>query len=208
MSGGGIRRLVCVVDELHVEGGVALAPPIRRAAAAAVIANPWHGRGRVADLQPEVEAVAPHVAIALVDRLLALLGGAAAIEAFGKGAIVGLDGELEHGAALIHTPWFGDVLREALEGTSIITFADTRGPAGTSLVVPMWHKTAAATRSHYQTVELRVPDAPRADELVVIAAASTGGRPDPRIGDRSTDAVRIDLAALRARSRADGMAGL
>lgn len=202
----GPRRIVTVVDEVRAEGELRLAEPIRRAAAAAVIANPWHGRGRVADLQAEVREVAPAVGIALADRLLDALGGAAAIEAFGKGAIIGTDGELEHGAALIHTPWFGDVLRQALEGTSIITFADTRGPAGTPLVVPMWHKTAAATRSHYQTIELRIPDAPRPGEIVVIAAASTGGRPDPRIGDRSTDAATVDLAALRARHVEGGAA--
>ena len=74
-----------------------------------------------------------------------------------------------------------------LEGESIICFADVRGDAGETLVVPMWHKTAAATRSHYQTISARVSDAPRAGEIVVIAAASTGPRPHARIGDRKTD---------------------
>ena len=121
------------------------------------------------------------------------MGGAGAIEAFGKAALVGTDGEIEHGAALIHTPWFGDVVRQALDGTSIIVFSDARGPAGTSLVVPVWHKTAAATRSHYQTVEVRVPDAPRPDELVLVCAAATGGRPLARIGDRTTDTATVRL---------------
>jgi len=114
-------------------------------------------------------------------------------EAFGKAALVGTDGEIEHGAALIHTPWFGDVVRQALDGTSIIVFSDARGPAGTSLVVPVWHKSAAATRSHYQTVEVRVPDAPRPDEIVLVCAAATGGRPLARIGDRSTDTATVRL---------------
>jgi hypothetical protein len=125
----------------------------------------------------------------LTDRLLAALGGVDEIEAFGKAAIVGTAGELEHAGALIHTPYFGNLMREFLGGESIICFADTRADAGESLVVPLWHKTHAATRSHYQTISARVPDAPRADEIVVIAAASTGPRPHPRIGDRLTDPI-------------------
>ena len=84
-----------------------------------------------------------------------------AVEAFGKAAIVGSAGEIEHGGALIHTPYFGNLMREFLEGESIICFADARAEAGEPLVVPLWHKTHAATRSHYQTVSTRVPDAPR-----------------------------------------------
>ena len=166
---------------------------MRRAAAAAVIDNPWAGLGRVDDLGAEVERIAPVVAVALTDRLAEVLGGAEQIEAFGKAAIVGTDGEIEHGAALIHTPWFGDVVRQALDGTSIIVFSDTRGPAGTALVVPVWHKTAAATRSHYQTVEIRIADAPRPGEIVLVCAAATGGRPQARIGDRTTDTATVRL---------------
>jgi hypothetical protein len=188
-----IRKLLTVVDEIVAEPGAGATEPVRRAAAAAVIANPWAGRGRVEDLQPEVERVAPEVAVALTDRLAAALGGADLIEAFGKAALVGTDGEIEHGAALIHTPWFGDVVRQALDGTSIIVFSDARGPAGTPLVVPVWHKTAAATRSHYQTVEIRIPDAPRPDEIMLVCAAATGGRPLARIGDRSTDTATVRL---------------
>ena len=130
---------------------------------------------------------APAVPALLTDRLNAALGGPGAVEAFGKAAIVGSAGELEHAAALIHTPYFGNLMREFLGGESIICFADTRADAGARLTVPMWHKTAAATRSHYQTITARVSDAPRAGEILVIAAASTGPRPHPRIGDRSTD---------------------
>jgi hypothetical protein len=158
-----------------------------------VIANPWAGLGRVDDLQADVERIAPIVAVALTDRLADVLGGAGHIEAFGKAAIVGTEGEIEHGAALVHTPWFGDVVRQALDGTSIIVFSDTRGPAGTALVVPVWHKTAAATRSHYQTVEIRIPDAPRPGEIVLVCAAATGGRPQARIGDRTTDTANVRL---------------
>jgi Amino acid synthesis len=192
-----IRRLVTVVEEISAEPGAGPNEPVLRAAAAAVIANPWTGRGRVDDLQGEVERIAPVVAVALTDRLAEALGGADRIEAFGKAAIVGTDGEIEHGAALIHTPWFGDVVRQALDGTSIIVFSDTRGPAGTALVVPVWHKTAAATRSHYQTVEIRIADAPRPGEIVLVCAAATGGRPQSRIGDRTTDTATVRLEDLR-----------
>jgi hypothetical protein len=188
-----IRRIVTVVEEISAEPGAGANEPVRRAAAAAVIENPWTGRGRVDDLGAEVERIAPAVAVALTDRLAEALGGADQIEAFGKAAIVGTDGEIEHGAALIHTPWFGDVVRQALDGTSIIVFSDTRGPAGTALVVPVWHKTAAATRSHYQTVEIRIADAPRPGEIVLVCAAATGGRPQARIGDRTTDTATVRL---------------
>lgn len=188
-----IRKLVSVVEEVSAEPGAGPNEPVRRAAAAAVIANPWSGLGRIDDLGAEVERIAPVVAVALTDRLAEVLGGAAQIEAFGKAAIVGTDGEIEHGAALIHTPWFGDVVRQALDGTSIIVFSDTRGPAGTALVVPVWHKTAAATRSHYQTVEIRIADAPRPGEIVLVCAGATGGRPHARIGDRTTDTATVRL---------------
>ncbi|MFI6251327.1 amino acid synthesis family protein [Streptomyces sp. NPDC051016] len=190
-----IRKVVTVVDEVLLELGRPVAAPVRRVAVAAVIRNPWAGRGFVADLQPEVEAVAPELAQILTGRLIAELGGADRVEAFGKAAVVGLDGEVEHGGALIHTPYFGNVLRELTEGTSIIVFNDDRLPAGEPLTVPLWHKTAAATRSHYQTVQIRVPDAPRPDEIVVIAAAASGARPNARIGDRRTDPV-VRLADL------------
>jgi hypothetical protein len=194
----GIRKVVTVVDEVLLELGRPVATPVRRVAAAAVVRNPWAGRGFVADLQPEVEELAPELAQILTGRLIDTLGGVDRVEAFGKAAVVGLNGEIEHGGALIHTPYFGNVLRELTEGTSIIVFSDDRLPAGEPLTVPLWHKTAAATRSHYQTVQIRIPDGPRPDELVVIAAASSGPRPNARIGDRRTDpSVRLaDLQNL------------
>ncbi|KWR70459.1 peptide synthetase [Arthrobacter sp. W1] len=175
----------CTVEELpHHELGA-----ITRATATAVIPNPWLGTGTSQDLSKRTEAIAPLLAKLLSDRLLHALGGAEKVEAFGKAALVGSDGELEHAGALIHTPFFGNLLREALGGTSIICFVDGRGVPGESLRVPMWHKTAAATRTHYQTLELSLPDAPHAGEIAVIAAASTGPRPHARIGDRTTDQV-------------------
>jgi Amino acid synthesis len=169
------------------EAGATPARPVRQATAAAVVHNPWIGTGPAHDLSADVARIAPVLARLLTDRLIAALGGVEAVEAFGKAAIVGCAGEIEHGGALIHTPYFGNLMREFLNGESIICFADARADAGEPLVVPLWHKAEAATRSHYQTVTARVSDAPRADELVIIAAASTGSRPHPRIGDRTTD---------------------
>jgi hypothetical protein len=185
----GLRKLVLYRDVVVTEHGRAPDRAASQASVAAVITNPWLAHGPVADLSAETPQIAPVLARVLSDRLIHALGGVARIEAFGKAAIVGTAGELEHAAALIHTPYFGNLVREFLEGESIICFADARAGAGDALVVPMWHKTHAATRSHYQTVSARVSDAPRADEIVVIAAASTGPRPHPRIGDRSTDPV-------------------
>ncbi len=183
----GLRKLVIYREEVITEAGARPDRQAIQASVAAVLRNPWVGSDPSRDLAPEVAAVAPVLARIVSERLLALLGGVDAVEAFGKAAIVGTAGEIEHGGALIHTPYFGNLMREFLDGTSIICFADTRAEAGESLVVPLWHKTHAATRSHYQTVSTRVSDGPRPDEIVVVAAASTGPRPHPRIGDRTTD---------------------
>ncbi|WP_228033824.1 amino acid synthesis family protein [Streptomyces spongiae] len=185
----GLRKLVLYRDVVFTEAGEAPAQPARRASVAAVIRNPWVSAGPSADLSREQSHIAPVLAKLLTDRLVASLGGVDEIESFGKAAIVGTSGEIEHAGALIHTPYFGNLVREFLQGESIICFADTRAEAGETLIVPLWHKTHASTRSHYQTISARVSDAPRADEIVVIAAASTGPRPHPRIGDRMTDPV-------------------
>ncbi|TAP28393.1 amino acid synthesis family protein [Arthrobacter sp. S41] len=179
----GLRKITSTAEEVpHPQLGT-----ITRATATAVIANPWLGTNTEHDLSERTEAIAPLLAKLLSDRLLYSLGGAEQIQAFGKAAIVGTAGELEHAGALIHTPFFGNLLREALQGTSIICFVDGRGIPGETLRVPMWHKTAAATRTHYQTIEISLPDAPHAAEIAVVAAASGGPRPHARIGDRSTD---------------------
>ena len=183
----GVRKITVLTEELLRDGPGSLPTSVRRAAAAAVIRNPWASLPVSTDLASETERIAPVLAKVLTDRLTAALGGAGEIEAFGKSAVVGLNGEVEHAAALIHTPFFGNLVREFLEGTSILSFSDDRAEPGTSIAVPMWHKEAASTRSHYQTLTLSLSDAPHPNEIVVIAAASTGSRPHPRIGDRTTD---------------------
>lgn len=182
-----IRKICTVVEDLESEFGHPVSRPVRRVAVAAVLANPWAGRGMVTDLNDEVVRVAPALAHELTPRLVDALGGTDRVEAFGKAAIVGLGGEIEHAGALIHTPYFGDLVRQITEGSSVIVFSDDRAEAGATLTVPMWHKVHATTRSHYQTITVRVPDAPRAGEIVVVAAGSSGGRPNARIGDRSSD---------------------
>jgi hypothetical protein len=182
-----LRKVVLYRETVLSEAGSAPVRPVELASVAAVLPNPWLGTGPGEDLAAAVARLAPGLARLVTDRLVAALGGVDRIEAFGKAAIVGSAGEIEHGGALIHTPFFGNLVRGFLEGESIICFADVRAEAGEPIVVPMWHKTHAATRSHYQTVTARVPDAPRRDEIVVIAAASTGPRPHARIGDRTTD---------------------
>ena len=187
MTVDGIRKLLVTTEDIVLEQGEPVATRVRRAAAAAVIPNPWAGRGVVDDLQPEVAEIAPGIATELTNRLIQALGGVDGVESFGKAAIVGLNGEIEHGAALLHTPYYGNVIRQLVSGESIIVFADERSGAGAPLTVPVWHKNAAATRSHYQTVQVRVSDAPRPDEIVVIVAGASGPRPNARIGDRKTD---------------------
>lgn len=185
--GAGVRAIVYSEEELVTEAGAGVNGTIRKATATAVVANPWMNHAAGSELSAEVEAIAPILARELTHRLLDSLGGAAEIKAFGKAAVIGASGELEHGAAFIHTPYFGNLVREFLEGSSIICFADERAEAGTSITVPLWHKTEAATRDYYQTMTARIADGPRPDEILVIAGASTGTRPLPRLGDRKTD---------------------
>lgn len=183
----GLRKIVYTQEQYVSEYGQGPARPAIRATAAAVIRNPWVGNDIATDLQTPVQEIAPRLAKLLTDRLIEHLGGAANVQAFGKAAIIGTAGELEHGAAMIHTPYFANLVRELLEGEAVIYFSDQRAGAGEPLVIPMCHKTAGTTRDFYQTVTARIADAPRPDEIVVIAAASTGPRPHPRVGDRTTD---------------------
>lgn len=183
----GVRTITVQREEILAEAGVELTAPVKQAAAMAVLKNPWMGTDPQEDLRPATERIAPVLAKVLTDRLLSALGTADQVEAFGKGAIVGTAGEIEHAGALIHTPYFGNILREMLEGTSVICFADGRSGPSTSIRVPMWHKTHATSRDHYQTIDVHASDSPNAEEICVIAAASTGPRPFSRIGDRRTD---------------------
>ena len=176
-----IRKLVTILDETRQEMGREVNPPIRRVIACAVIRNPFAGR-YVEDL---AELVAQGEALGglLAERAIAALGiPGVQVESFGKAAVVGEAGELEHAAALLH-PKMGAPVRAALgKGPALIPSAKKSGGPGTAIDVPLGHKDAAFVRSHFDAIEARVPDAPRADEILLCLALTTGGRPLPRIG--------------------------
>ncbi|MEU6539675.1 amino acid synthesis family protein [Streptomyces sp. NPDC047000] len=185
----GLRKIVVRADEMLTEAGAVLPEPVMRVTAAAVIRNPWIGLPTDNDLRTPVREIAARLARLLTDRVLAQCGGPDRIEAFGKGALIGTSGELEHGAALLHTPYFAGLVRTFLGGDQVIAFADDRADAGIPLVIPLCRKDAGPTRDHFQTVPTCVPDAPRPDEILVAVGASTGTRPFARAGDRTTDPV-------------------
>ena len=149
------------------------------------IKNPWFGSGFVEDLTPEIKATGPVVGKLLVDMILDVTGDA--LEGYGKASIVGTGGELEHAQALTHTLWFGNQYRDAVGAKTYLAFSNLRGPMGTSIVIPLMDKHDAGRRSHYQTINFNVPDAPADDEIVVALGASIGGHPHHRIGDRYAD---------------------
>ncbi|WP_116201518.1 amino acid synthesis family protein [Amycolatopsis circi] len=180
-----LRKIVTVVEETVAEGGRPVEPAARVAVVAAIIENPWHGQGFVDDLAPGIEATASGVGALLAPRVMEALGEPA--EAYGKAAIVGLDGEVEHGSALIHTLKFGDHFRKAANATTLLPAVEKRAPAGIVFDIPLKHITDATIRSHHQTVEVRIADAPHAGEIVVALAAASQGRPQQRLAPLTTE---------------------
>ena len=176
-----IRRLVTVVDETHKEMGREIVPPTRRAAAVAVIENPFAGVYQE-DLEA-LMAVGEELGGLLGERAVAALGiQPHEAESYGKAAVVGENGELEHAAAILH-PRLGKPLRVAVEkGAALVPSAKKMGGPGTPLDVPLGHKDAAYVRSHFDAMEVRVADAPRADEILVAVAVTDSGLPLPRVG--------------------------
>ena len=176
-----IRKLIVQVDETRIEMDHEVRPPSRKALALAVIENPYAGR-----YSENLDKL-----IAIGEELGALLGGKcvqalgilpAAAHSYGKGALVGEAGELEHAAAILH-PKLGAPLRAAVEkGVALVPSSKKRGGMGTSIDVPLGHKDAAFVRSHFDAMEVRVPDAPRANEIVVAVVVTDSGRPLPRVG--------------------------
>jgi len=176
-----IRKVVVQVDEIHREMGQSISPPTRRALAMAVIANPFAGRFEE-DLSLLTD-IGEELGKYLGERCVRALGiepGAA--NSYGKAAIVGEDGEIEHAAALLH-PKLGAPLRLAVEkGAALVPSAKKMGTLGTAIDVPLGHKDAAFVRSHFDAIEARVADAPRAAEIVVAVAVTDSGRPLARVG--------------------------
>ena len=181
-----IRKLVHYRETTLIEGYKAADTPWQQYAVAAVIRNPWAGRF-VDDLKPEIASWAPELGKLLTDEICAMAGGADKIEAYGKAAVVGGLGEVEHGSGMIHTLKFGNFYREALKAKSYLSFTNTRGGENAAIMVPMMHIHDLGKRSHYLTLQFSIPDAPRQDEMVIELGGASSGRPHHRIGDRYQD---------------------
>lgn len=176
-----IRKIVTWVEETQIEMGRNIEPPTRKSVAAAVIANPFAGR-YVEDLSELIE-IGAELGALLGARAVAALGvGPDAIQSYGKAAMVGERGELEHAAAILH-PKLGAPLRKAVEkGAALVPSSKKSGGPGQDLDIPLGHKDAAYVRSHFDGVEIRLNDAPRADEILVAVAVTDSGRPLARVG--------------------------
>ena len=143
-----IRRTLLHIQNTLEEGGKRVETPTKLVAALAIIKNPWFGRGYVENLRPEIRETGPVVGKLLTDMILDVTGDA--LEGYGKASVVGMGGELEHAQALTHTLWFGNQYREAVDAKTYLVFANTRGSAGTSLIIPLMDKHDGGRRSHYQ----------------------------------------------------------
>jgi hypothetical protein len=183
-----IRKWATFIEELHQEGGKPLARPLRRVAVAVVVKNPYAGRNP--DDLTELIDFGEVLGAELTKRAKEALG--TTVEAYGKGGIVGEAGELEHVAACLH-PKFGAPTRGAVGGVSILPSVKKRAAMGATLDIPVHHIKAMLVRSHFDAMEIRIPDAPAADELVLALAVTDGGRPHARVGGlKAEDAIGED----------------
>ena len=176
-----IRKIIVQVDEVHIEMGKAVSPPTRRALAIAVIHNPM--AGSYSENLDQLIAIGEELGGLLGDKCVKALGIAPGnAQSYGKAAIVGEAGEIEHAAAILH-PKLGAPLRAAVEkGAALVPSSKKIGTLGTAIDVPLGHKDAAFVRSHFDAMEARVADAPRANEIVVAVVVTDSGRPLARVG--------------------------
>lgn len=183
-----IRKRVTVVEEIFHEGGAPVAKPLRRGAVLCVIRNPFAGR-YVEDIAGFMDDLTP-LGVSMAGSLLKALGGdPAAVQGYGKGAIIGSAGELEHGA-LWHVPG-GYAMREILgEAKAIVPSAKKVGGPGARLDVPVTHINASYVRSHFDAMEVGIPDAPRADELLLALVMTTGARIHARVGGLKASEIK------------------
>ena len=184
-----IRKIATFVEETRSEMGRAVDPPTRRAASVAVIENPYAG-SYVEDLS-ELMSIGEELGELLTLRAVAALGiPANTVESYGKAAAVGENGELEHAAAILH-PKLGAPVRKVLgKGTALIPSSKKRGGLGVVLDIPLGHKDAAFVRSHFDGMEVRINDAPRANEIMVAVAVTDSGRPLPRVGGLTKSEIK------------------
>lgn len=182
------RKVVVRVEETHADGGRTLETPTRKAVAAGVVANPY--AGQFAEDLEDLMALGEQLGADLGSRAVAALNIAPEeVESYGKAAMVGEDGELEHAAAILH-PRLGKGLRAVTGGgKALIASSKKLGGPGQVLDVPLGHKDAAYVRSHFDGVEIWVADAPRRGEILVAVAVTDSGRPHPRVGGLTTDAI-------------------
>jgi|SRR5262252_3496146 hypothetical protein len=184
-----IRKIAVFVEEIHSEMDRKVDPPTRRAAAVAVIQNPFAGK-YVDDLS-DLMTIGEELGELLATRAVAALGiPGNTVESYGKAAAVGENGELEHAAAILH-PKLGTPVRRVLgKGAALIPSSKKRGGLGVVLDIPLGHKDAAFVRSHFDGMEVRLNDAPRANEIMVAVAVTDSGRPLPRVGGLTKDQIK------------------
>jgi hypothetical protein len=184
-----IRKIIVQTDEVRVEMGRDVQPPVRKALAMAVIENPF--AGRYVENLDELIAIGEELGGLLGVRCVQALGIAPGdAHSYGKAAIVGEAGELEHAAAILH-PKLGAPLRVAVEkGAALVPSSKKMGGLGTAIDVPLGHKDAAYVRSHFDAMEARVADAPRANEIVVAVVVTDSGRPLPRVGGLTASEIK------------------
>ena len=184
-----IRKIAVFVEETHTEMDRKVNPPTRRAAAIAVIENPF--AGKYAEDLSDLMTIGEELGELLATKAVAALGiPANTVESYGKAAAVGENGELEHAAAILH-PKLGAPVRRVLgKGAALIPSNKKRGGLGVVLDIPLGHKDAAFVRSHFDGMEVRLNDAPRANEIMVAVAVTDSGRPLPRVGGLTKDQIK------------------
>jgi hypothetical protein len=187
-----IRKIITVVEETCSEMGQAITPPVRRAAAVAVIENPFAGHF-AQDLEPLMQA-GEELGALLGQRAVTALGiKPEEAQSYGKAAMVGENGELEHAAAILHPRLGAPLRKEVARGAALVPSSKKMGAPGQPLDVPLGHKDAAYVRSHFDGMEVRINDAPRANEIMVAISVTDSGRPLPRVGGlEAADAIGED----------------
>ena len=182
-----IRKMCKFVDTTYIEDFKECAEPVELVSVAAVIVNPWVDQGYVEDLKPKILEIAPKLGDFLVKALLDEIGKPERILAYGKSGMTGMRGAIQHASALIHTLHFGNKFRDAVGGTSYLSFTNVRGLAASKISIPMMHKTDPGLRQFYLTHEFTIHDAPGPAELVIAIGASTTSQAHHRIGNRYED---------------------
>src|ERR1700747_379387 len=183
------RKIAVFLEETRTEMGRKVDPPTRRGAAGAVVENP--GAGKYVEDLSELMTIGEELGELLTQRAVAALGiTPSTAESYGKAAAVGENGEIEHAAAILH-PKLGAPVRKVLgKGAALIPSSKKRGGLGVALDIPLGHKDAAFVRSHFDGMEVRINDAPRANEIMVAVAVTDSGRPLPRVGGLTKDQIK------------------